>query len=115
MSELVVIAFKALFGGSMVISFAVIGHLLRPKWFAGLFAAAPSVAIASLAVTAADNGHHDASLAAFAMLFGIAGFVAFSLTVRPLLNRRHVVVATSLSAVVWIIVALTLYLSVTGS
>ena len=77
-----VIAIKALLGGTMVTAFAVVGHLLRPKWFAGLFAAAPSVAVASLAVTVVDKGHHDAALAAYAMVFGAAGFVAFSV-VRP--------------------------------
>ena len=55
-----VIAIKALLGGSMVTAFAVIGHVLRPKWFAGLFAAAPSVAVASLAVTVIDKGHRYA-------------------------------------------------------
>ena len=62
----------------MVTAFAVVGHLLRPKWFAGLFGAAPSVAVAILAVTMVDKGHDDAALAAYAMLFGVAGFVAFT-------------------------------------
>lgn len=110
MHDVVVIAIKAVLGGLLVASFAVVGHVLRPKWFAGLFGAAPAVAIASLAVTVLDKGHHQASLAAYGMLFGSAGFVAFSACVRPLLDRLHAAVATSLGCVVWLVVAIGGYL-----
>ncbi len=30
------IAIKPFFGGTMVMLFAVIGHVLRPNWFAGI-------------------------------------------------------------------------------
>lgn len=112
--DVVVIVVKALLGGTLVALFAVIGHVLRPKWFAGLFGAAPSVAIASLAVTVVDKGHHDASVAAFGMLFGAAGFVAYSACVRPLLAHAHAAVATSLCCVVWVAVAVGSYLWVVG-
>lgn len=110
MHDVIVVLIKALFGGLLVSGFAVVGHVLRPKWFAGLFGAAPSVAIASLAVTVLDKGHHQASLAAYGMLFGAAGFVAFSACVRPLLDRLHAVLATCLGCVVWFVVALGGYL-----
>lgn len=112
--DLIVIVVKALLGGTIVSAFAVVGHVLRPKWFAGLFGAAPSVAIASLAVTVLDKGRHDASLAAYGMLFGAAGFVAYSVTVRPLLSRYHAAVAASLGCVVWVAVAVGSYLAVIG-
>ncbi len=112
--DAVVIAVKALFGGALVTAFAVVGHILRPKWFAGLFGAAPSVAVASLAVTVVDKGHHDAALAAYAMLFGAAGFVAFSASVRPLLTRVQAVTATSISCLVWVLVAVGGYFLVVG-
>jgi hypothetical protein len=78
MAEVGVVALKGLFGGLLVAAFAVLGHLLRPKWFAGPFVAAPSVAIASVAVTTVDKGHQTAALAAFGMLFGVLGAVALS-------------------------------------
>jgi uncharacterized membrane protein (GlpM family) len=109
-----VVVIKALIGGTMVTLFAVIGHVLRPKWFAGLFGAAPSVAVASLAVTVVDKGRHDASIAAFGMLFGAAGFVVFSACVRPMLARTHAIVATSLCCVVWVVVAIGSYLWAVG-
>ena len=45
MTEYVV---RFLIGGLAVSSFAILGDLLRPKSFAGLFGAAPSVALATL-------------------------------------------------------------------
>jgi hypothetical protein len=109
-----VIAIKAVVGGTMVASFALVGHVLRPKWFAGLFAAAPSVAIASLAVTVADKGNSYAATAGYAMLFGAAGFVAFSMCVRPLLTVAPPVAAASLGCLVWILVGVGSYLMVVG-
>ena len=114
LQDAAVIAIKALLGGTMVTLFAVVGHVLRPKWFAGLFGAAPSVAVASLAVTVVDKGHHEAALAGYAMLFGAAGFVVFSVCVRPLLTKFPAVAAASISSLVWVLVAVGGYLLVVG-
>ena len=43
-------------GGLVVSAFAIIGDLLKPKSFAGLFGAAPSVALATLSLTVATEG-----------------------------------------------------------
>jgi hypothetical protein len=43
-------------GGIAVTAFAAIGDVLRPKSFAGLFAAAPSIALATLLLAIADKG-----------------------------------------------------------
>src|SRR5205807_3388129 len=53
---IVVFAVKAVIGGLAVLGFSVIGEAARPKRFAGLFAAAPSVALASLAITVLSKG-----------------------------------------------------------
>jgi hypothetical protein len=49
MTEYVV---RFLVGGVVVSAFAILGDILRPKSFAGLFAAAPSVALVTLGVPA---------------------------------------------------------------
>ncbi len=67
-----------------------------------------------MAVTVVDKGHQDAALAAYAMLFGVAGFVAFSACVRPLLTRTDALAASSLSCVIWVLVAVGTYLLVVG-
>jgi Protein of unknown function (DUF3147) len=73
MKELI---FRFLIGGTLVLVFAFIGDLVRPKSFAGLFGAAPSVALASLALTIATQGKAYAAVEARSM---IAGAVAFFL------------------------------------
>lgn len=112
--DVALLAAKGVMGGTLVCVFAVLGHVLRPKWFAGLFGAAPSVAIASLTLTVIDKGNHAASVAGAGMCFGAAGFVVFGACVRPLLGRYHAVVATSVSCLAWILVAVGSYLLVVG-
>ena len=43
-------------GGAVVSAFAMLGDLLRPKSFAGLFGAAPSVALATLGIAVYQQG-----------------------------------------------------------
>lgn len=110
MSDVEVVLLKAVAGGGLVVLFALIGESLQPKWFAGLFSAAPSIAIASLTITVIDKGDIQASQAALGMMFGAAGFVAFALLVRPLLNRMHAIAASAVASLVWAVVAIGGYL-----
>lgn len=105
---------KAFAGGSFVVLFAVLGAVIRPKRLAGLFAAAPAVAIASLIVTVAAHGDGDAAAASTGMLFGAAGFVAFALCVRPLLDRFHAAISSLIACVAWAAVALGGYFLIIG-
>jgi uncharacterized membrane protein (GlpM family) len=107
-----VILVKAAAGGTLVVVFALLGEVLRPKWLAGLFSAAPSIAIAGLIVTVVDKGDHAASQAALGMVFGAAGFVVFAACARPLLSRFHAVLASALACVAWVVVALGSFLLV---
>ena len=61
---------RFLIGGLVVSSFALIGSLFKPTSFAGLFGAAPSVALASLAFAVADNSAAYATLESRSMLIG---------------------------------------------
>jgi hypothetical protein len=51
-------------------AFSLLGDLLKPKSFAGLFGAAPSVALATLFLTAAKNSQEYASVEARSMILG---------------------------------------------
>jgi uncharacterized membrane protein (GlpM family) len=66
---------RFLLGGAMVSLFALIGDAVRPKRFAGIFGGAPSVALATLALTAARSGPLTASLEARSMILSSLGFV----------------------------------------
>ena len=71
MKELI---FRFLVGGALVSVFAFIGDIVRPKSFAGLFGAAPSIALATLGLTIATEGRNYAAIEALSM---VAGSVAF--------------------------------------
>jgi hypothetical protein len=51
-------------GGIAVSVFAVLGDVLRPKSFAGLFGAAPSIALATLGMAIAQPGNGYAAIEA---------------------------------------------------
>jgi len=68
---------RFLLGGSLVSLFALIGDVLRPKRFAGLFGAAPSVALATLALTVAKSGPSVAATEARSMILSSLGFVLY--------------------------------------
>jgi Protein of unknown function (DUF3147) len=49
-------AVRFLIGGAAVSAFALLGDILRPKSLAGLFGAAPSVALATLGIALIQHG-----------------------------------------------------------
>ena len=76
-------------GGLIVSAFAVVGDVLRPKGFAGLFGAAPSVALATLTLTLLSEGKQYAALEARSMIVGAVAFLAYALVCVYLMAKRH--------------------------
>lgn len=60
--------FRFIVGGVVVSLFAVIGDVFKPKSLAGIFGAAPSVAIATLGLTIISNGKAYAAFEARSMI-----------------------------------------------
>lgn len=69
---------RFLVGGAVVSAFAIISDLLKPKSFAGLFGAAPSVALATLGLTVAKEGSSYAATEARSMMAGAIAFFAYA-------------------------------------
>ena len=103
-------ALKALIGGLAVVGFSLIGHAGHPKRFAGLFSAAPSVAVASLAITAVVKGADGAVPYARGMLIGSAGMLAYGVVSLYLIQRLHALIGSILAWLAWLVVAGGLYL-----
>jgi uncharacterized membrane protein (GlpM family) len=99
------VALKALAGGLLVLAFAAIAQVLTPKRFAGIFAAAPSVALGSLLVTVAFSGHEDLPPSGAGMAVGGAAFVAYCLAAVPLVRRFGAWTGSATALLVWGIVA----------
>ena len=90
-------------GGAVVSSFATLGEVLRPKSFAGLFGAAPSVALASFGITVMHHGPQYGAVEARSMLLGAIACFFYVLTTKWLLVRfRLSTLFTTLTAMpVW--------------
>ena len=101
MAELV---YRFLVGGAIVSLFAAIGDVLKPKSLAGLFAAAPSVAVSTLSLTILSNGKNYAALEAKNMIAGVAGFVLYACVCEQALARwkMHSAAVAVLGLAVWI-------------
>jgi len=69
---------RFLIGGVVVSAFAILGDLLKPKSFAGLFGAAPSVALATLGLTVATEGASYAATEARSMTLGAIAFFVYA-------------------------------------
>jgi hypothetical protein len=80
---------RFLLGGLIVSVFAIIGDVLRPKGFAGLFGAAPSVALATLTLTLLTEGKQYAALEARSMIAGAIAFFFYALVCVYLMAKKH--------------------------
>jgi hypothetical protein len=80
---------RFLLGGSLVSLFALMGDVLRPKRFAGLFGAAPSVALATLALTVAKSGPMVAATEARSMILASVGFILYVWVVQHALTTAR--------------------------
>jgi hypothetical protein len=94
-------------GGLAVSAFAAFGDALRPKSFAGLFGAAPSIALATMLLTLSQKGAPFAAVEGRSMIVGAFALAAYSWTVCLLLKRLMMPswAATTAALIVWFAVA----------
>ena len=94
-------------GGLIVSAFAILSDMLRPKSFAGLLGAAPSVALATLGIAVARHGAAYAAAESFTMIYGAIALACYSVAVCQLLVRWRMAAlpATVLAFAVWLAVA----------
>ena len=103
-------------GGLFVSLFAIIGDVVRPKSFAGLFGAAPSIALATLGIAWVQHGPEYAGIQVRAMILGGIALLCYSVAVCQILMRTRAgaLTATLASLPVWLIVALGLHAVIRG-
>jgi len=81
------IVLRFFIGGLIVSFFSLVSDLLKPKTFAGLFGAAPSVALATLGLTVLKNGKQYAAVEARSMILGAVALLACAAAVSYVLLR----------------------------
>jgi uncharacterized membrane protein (GlpM family) len=90
-------------GGAVVSFFAVLAEMVRPKSFAGLFSAAPSIALATIGITIAQHGVNYAATESRSMVLGAIGFFCYGSACSWLMVRKkaRALVATVALIPVW--------------
>ncbi len=83
----------------------MVTDVLKPKAFAGLFSAAPSVAIASLGLTAVLMTSGKASQSVFTMIAGAIGMIAFCLVAGLLEKKTGAIVGAGVAWLSWVVTA----------
>ena len=100
-------------GGAMVSGFALLGDVIKPKRFAGLFGAAPSVALASLLLAVKTQGRIYAAIEARSMIAGAIAFCAYAYSVYwvSIRYKTTALVATMSHIGIWVVVATVIWLA----
>jgi hypothetical protein len=97
-------------GGALVSAFAVLGDIFKPKSFAGLFGATPSLALASLVLTIIEKGTTYSSVEARSMIAGAIAFFAYACCVSYALMRYRIRVAMTASLFILLLFGVSLSL-----
>jgi Protein of unknown function (DUF3147) len=100
--------FRLLVGGAVVSFFAALGDVVKPKSFAGLFGAAPSVALVTISITILADGRSYAAMEARSMIVGASAFFLYAYVVGLLLMkyRWHSAPVTIGALALWLAISL---------
>jgi uncharacterized membrane protein (GlpM family) len=80
---------RFIIGGLVVSLFALLADALKPRSFAGLFGAAPSVALATIALSLSKDGLSYTATEARSMLVGAVALIGYACVVGRLLARTQ--------------------------
>src|SRR5579875_1098513 len=105
MRDLGYLGIRILDGGVFVVLFALVGTVLKPKRLAGLFSAAPSVALANLLVEIMEKGDHPAAKECQAMILGAVALAAFCLVARFVIRPLGALRGSAVAVLAWLAVA----------
>lgn len=110
------IILRFLIGGFVVSLFSLISDLFKPKSFAGLFGAAPSVALATLGLAAIKEGKLVAATEARSMILGAVALLFYASAVSYILLRHKLpaLKVATWSLFLWLGVAVALWYLVLG-
>jgi hypothetical protein len=112
LSDLGVLALRGLAGGTLVVVFALISEAVSPKAFSGLFSAAPSVAVASLAITVVAETPVKARQGSIGMVVGGIAMAMCCIIATVAIPKLGALRGSATAWVGWVAVDLGLYWAV---
>jgi hypothetical protein len=111
-SPIAEILIKAVAGGLLVLAFAALAETISPKPFAGVFSAAPSVALGGLLVTFGYTGAASLIRPSEGMQVGAVAFAVYCLAAVPLVKALGAWWGSATALGVWAVVVAAGYLLV---
>ena len=112
MHDVLVLAARGVAGGLLVVVFALIGEVVSPKAFSGLFSSAPSVAVASLLITLVTKDAETARRATVGMIVGGVGMTVCCVLAAAAIPRVRAVWGSLIAWLGWLAVTGGLYWAV---
>src|SRR5438552_16509111 len=109
MKDVPLLAVRVIAGGALVVAFAMLSDTLKPKTFAGLFSAAPSVATASLLVSGLATGPAKDQEYAWGMIAGAMGLVVYSVAAAFLVKQEGAFAGSIVASPAWVLPAGLIY------
>jgi Protein of unknown function (DUF3147) len=107
---MVTLLIRFVVGGVVVSMFALVAEVLGPKSLAGIFGAAPSVALATLGLTILNQGKSYAAQESRSMIGGAIAFCAYACCLVWLGKGKSSVPRVSVvSLVSWLAIALSFW------
>jgi uncharacterized membrane protein (GlpM family) len=76
-------------GGVVVSAFALLGDMVKPESLGGIFAAAPTIALATVVLTMSKHGSAYVGIEARSMVAGALAFFVYACAVSFTLMRRR--------------------------
>lgn len=112
MGNIGVLALRGLAGGVLVVVFALIGEVVSPKAFSGLFSTAPSVAVAGLAITIVAESSLRAWQASIGMVVGAVAMAVCCMLAAVVIPRTGALWGSLAAWLGWAAAGLGLYWAV---
>ncbi len=102
---------RFLVGGIFVSLFSVLGDSFKPKSFAGLFAAAPSIALAGLILIWLEDGRSAVAISSYWMAFGSIALILYGASCSVLVRKTRLKtwLIAGLLWIEWLAVSLLFY------
>jgi hypothetical protein len=107
--DILLLGIRVVAGGALVVGFAMLGDMLKPRMFSGLFGAAPSVATASLLVSGLAMGASKDAKYATGMIAGAVGLVVYSVAAAVAVKHLGSVFGSIVAWIAWVVPAGAVY------
>jgi uncharacterized membrane protein (GlpM family) len=96
---------KFVFGGSLVVAFALVSEAIRPHTIAGIFSASPSIALSGLTIAFIIMGPHSVEQEAIGMAIGATAMLVYVCFAWLAVRKTSSLLGSVAAISIWVLVA----------